>query len=227
MRGRTGSAAGILGRNWKTCAVIGALALTLAVFFLARAFSTFPGDQGALEGVRGIQTGWLDILALALASLGGWIGSTVFFLGSVVWLILGRRRVDALVVLISIIPTLAGFFLKEAVGRARPDYFLIGPDPASSGFPSGHSVFAMIFGGLIIYLVEKSIVPTRIRRSIQVGVGLLILGVGASRVYLGVHWPSDVLGGYLFGAIALVGLVWLRKRLILRNTGLLGAIGQA
>jgi len=225
MRGRAANVVGILGRNWKPWAVIGALAATLAAFSLARSFSTFPGDQGALEGVRGIQTGWLDILALTLSSLCGFVGATVLFLGSAVWLILGRRRVDALIVLISIIPTLAGFFLKEAVGRTRPDFFLIGPEPGSSSFPSGHAVFAMIFGGLIIHLVEQSMAPARIRRSIQVGVGLLILAVGPSRVYLGVHWPSDVLGGYLFGATVLVGLVWLRKRLVMRNAGFSGATG--
>lgn len=219
--------AGTLVRNWKPCVVVAALALTLAVFYLARAFSTFPGDQGALEGVRGIQTGWLDALALALRGLGGWMGAAVLFLGSTVWLILRHRRVDALIVLVSVVPTLAGFILKEAVGRARPDFFLIGPEPGSYSFPSGHSVFAVIFGGLVIQMLEKSILPAKIRRSIQVGVGLLILAVGASRVYLGVHWPSDILGGYLFGAIALVGLVLLRNRLMLRSTGFSGATARA
>ena len=71
----------------------------------------------------------------------------------------------------------------------------------------------MLFGGLLIVLVEELGVPTRVRRGLQIGLALLILAVGASRVYLGLHWPSDVVGGYLFGMLALLGLLWLRNRL--------------
>ena len=62
-------------------------------------------------------------------------------------------------------------------------------------------------------LVNELPVSTPIRRSFQALLALLILVMGLSRVYLGVHWPSDVMGGYLFGIMALLGLVWLRNRL--------------
>ena len=198
--------------------VAGGLLLTLAMFILAWAFSTFPGDREALRGFQDNQSGWLDAAALAVTSLGGWAVAIVMMLGMVVYFAICRRRIDALIALLSGAPVLVGFFLKEAVGRARPEFFLTGAEPSSLSFPSGHSLFAMVFGGLLIVMVGDLCEPVRLRRAVQVAVGLLILAVGASRVYLGVHWPSDVVGGYLFGIMALLGLVWLRNWMMNRQT---------
>jgi undecaprenyl-diphosphatase len=68
-------------------------------------------------------------------------------------------------------------------------------------------------GGVLVLLVEDLVRPWWLRRALQGVVVLIALAVGASRVYLGAHWPSDVLGGYLAGVLALGGLMWLRDRL--------------
>ena len=184
---------------------------TLLIFIMASALATFPGDQGALEGFRSNQSQWLDSAALAVTTLGGWAVAAALMAGLIALLVFARRRVDALVVLISAAPIVVGYLLKEVVGRARPDYFFLDSQPSSLSFPSGHALFAMVFGGLLIILAGDLVHPVKLRRAIQVGLALLILAVGASRVYLGVHYPSDVLGSYLFGAMALLGLVWLRN----------------
>ena len=199
--------------RWQQCFLAGGLLLNLAIFFFAWACATFPGDQEALERFQGNQTGWLDTVAFGVTRLGWTPVSTVLIVVTVVALFVMRRWADSLVVALSGIPIGLGILLKEVIGRARPEYFLTNSLPSSFSFPSGHSLFAMLFGGLLIVLVEELRVSTPIRRSLQMVLVLLILGVGASRVYLGVHWPSDVLGGYLFGIVALVGLVWLRNRL--------------
>lgn len=198
---------------WKPCLVCGGFLVTVAVFPLAWAFPTFPGDEKALRGFQGIHGGWLNTAALTATSLGGAKVAAVLMALVVVAMYLQRRRVDSLIVLLSAIPVVAGYFLKEVVGRARPEYFLTGAGPGTPGFPSGHSLFAMVFGGLLIILAEDLVHSPPARRALQFGLVLLILAVGASRVYLGVHWPSDVLGGYLFGAMALLVLMWLRNRL--------------
>lgn len=198
---------------WKPCVVCVGFLVTLTVFLLAWAFSTFPGDETALRGFQDSRSGWLDAAARAATSLGGAKAAAALMAGVMVAMYLLRRRVDCLIVLLSAVPMTAGFFLKEVIGRARPEYFLIGSEPSTPSFPSGHSLFAMLFGGLLIILVGDLVHSPPVRRALQFGLVLLILAVGASRVYLGVHWPSDVLGGYLFGAMALVILVWLRNRL--------------
>ena len=203
-----------LGRlRWQPCCMAGGLLLTLAIFLFAWSYATFPGDQEALEQFQGNQTGWLDTAASGVTRLGWAPVSTALMVLTVVGLMVMRRWADSLVVALSGIPIGVGLLLKDVIGRARPEYFLTNSAPSSLSFPSGHSLFAMLFGGLLIVLVEELPVSRPIRRSLQTVLALLILGVGASRVYLGVHWPSDVVGGYLFGVVALLGLVWLRNRL--------------
>ena len=191
----------------------GGLLLTLVIFVFAWFYATFPGDQQALERFQNSQTGWLDTAASAVSRLGWMPVSSVLMVLTVVALFVTRRWADALVVTLSGIPIGVGILLKDVIGRARPEYFLTGSAPSSLSFPSGHSLFAMLFGGLLIVLAEELPISTPIRRGLQTVLAMLILGVGASRVYLGVHWPSDVVGGYLFGIVALMGLAWMRNHL--------------
>ena len=166
--------------------------------------------EGLLEW-QDQRAGWMDAAALAVTVLGGWIAAMVMMAGLLLFLLVMGRRIDALVVLLSGGPLLCGLLLKELVGRARPDLWLTGPEPIGLSFPSGHATFAIIFGGILIVLAEEAVSPAPARRAIQLFLILLILAIGASRVYLGVHWPSDVVGGYLFGGAALLGLVYLRN----------------
>ena len=209
--------------NWRFCLTSAGTVSTLLIFILAWAFATFPGDQGALQSFRTNQSQWLDSAALAVTALGGQAVAAALMAGLIALLMVARRRVDAIVVLIGAAPIMAGWFLKEAVGRARPDFLVLGTEPTSLSFPSGHALFAIIFGGLLIILAGDMIRPVKLRRAIQILLALLILAVGASRVYLGVHYPSDVLGSYLFGAMALLGLVWLRNWIVSRHANPAGA----
>ena len=196
--------------SWKIYGVAGVFLLTLGMFVLAGVFASFPGDETALVQVQGLQTGWLDTAALALDTIGGEPIALVLVVVAAVGLMILRRPADALIVILSLIPLLIGHELKDIVDRPRPDYHLLGLEPQSFSFPSGHSVYGAIFGGLLIYLA-KGLVHSRLaQRWLQGCLVALILAMGASRVYLGVHWPSDVIGGFLFGGLALAGLIALR-----------------
>ena len=102
-----------------------------------------------------------------------------------------------------IITTLLNQLLKYIIQRPRPDgYRLI----AESGysFPSGHSMVSMAFYGLIIYLIWKMVKNKKIKY-ISCGIlGLLIPMIGFSRIYLGVHYASDVIGGFAISIIYLL-----------------------
>ncbi|MFD0313375.1 phosphatase PAP2 family protein [Streptomyces flavalbus] len=90
--------------------------------------------------------------------------------------------------------------LKAAVGRARP----VWPDPVDSAhyaaFPSGHAMTATVVCGLLLWLLRRHGVDGVLWRT-ALGVALVsVVGVGLTRVWLGVHWITDVVGGWLFGA---------------------------
>ncbi len=186
----------------------------MALFPLAWAYPTFPGDERALMEVQGLQTEWLDRVALAVSSLGLERVSITLIIAVSVSLFILCHRVDALIVLLSVVPMVIGLGLKVVVDRPRPDYLLAGAAPHGLSFPSGHSVYAILIGGILIFLAGQLIQSPLLRRWLQIGIALFILAIGVSRVYLGVHWPSDVVGGYLFGAMALLGLIALRNRLV-------------
>ena len=139
---------------------------TLFIFIFAAALATFPGDQGALEGFRSNQSEWLDSVALAVTTLGGQAVTAALMTGLIALLFFFRRRVDALVVLISAVPIMVGYLLKEVVGRARPDFSILGSEPSSLSFPSGHALFAIVFGGLLILLAGDLVHQAKIRRAI-------------------------------------------------------------
>lgn len=92
--------------------------------------------------------------------------------------------------------------LKTLVQRPRPEGFRLVEETGFS-FPSGHSMAAMAFFGLVIWLVWRY-EPDRRRRNLLAGVfSLIILMIGVSRIYLGVHYASDVIGGFC------ASLIWL------------------
>lgn len=89
--------------------------------------------------------------------------------------------------------------LKYLFNRPRPsvEHLVVAKH---SSFPSGHAMGSMLFYGTLIFLAYKYIDNKTMRLVIQIALGIIILLIGASRIYLGVHYPTDILGGYLLGA---------------------------
>jgi membrane-associated phospholipid phosphatase len=91
--------------------------------------------------------------------------------------------------------------LKAAVGRARP----VWPDPVDSAhyaaFPSGHAMTATVVCGLLLWLLRRYEAGRAVWRTAVAVAVLSVAGAGLTRIWLGVHWPSDVLGGWLLGAL--------------------------
>ena len=92
------------------------------------------------------------------------------------------------------------FLLKEVFQRTRPvEYFLVNQGGLS--FPSGHSMVTMTFYTTLAYLLAKNTKNANKKRLIKIIAYVMIILMGISRIYLGVHWPTDVLGAYLIGYI--------------------------
>lgn len=93
----------------------------------------------------------------------------------------------------------AGEILKFAIQRSRPDESLALIAQGGYSYPSMHSATAMAVYGFLAYMIVKLMHPPHHRSPVIAILLLVILLVGMSRIYLGVHYPSDVLGGYALG----------------------------
>jgi undecaprenyl-diphosphatase len=119
-----------------------------------------------------------------------------------------------------LVVTLAGalvldLMLKLAFHRARPVPFF-GPVPSTYSFPSGHALFSFCFYGVLAGLLAVRVRSMPARVLIWLTAALLVASIGLSRIYLGVHYPSDVIAGYLAGTIWAASMValdrWRRRR---------------
>lgn len=99
--------------------------------------------------------------------------------------------------------TLINQVIKHIVRRPRPNVLRLVEEDGYS-FPSGHSMVSMSFYGIIIYLVYKNVTNKYLKWSLITLLSLLILSIGFSRIYVGVHYFTDVVGGFLLGLAYLI-----------------------
>jgi undecaprenyl-diphosphatase len=193
--------------------VAGAAGLTAFIVDELAEGEAFGFDAGLLLALRRpgdlatpIGPAWLRQAATDISALGGF--TVLWLLGTAVigYLAYRRLRVEAACIAASVAgASLLNAVLKSLVHRARPEIVPHLTEVYNASFPSGHAMSsAAIY--LTIGITLASVEPRRIGRLYvtAMAVGLVVL-IGASRVYLGVHWPSDVLAGWaLGGAWALV-----------------------
>ena len=127
----------------------------------------------------------------------------------------GWRRAAALLLVTMAGAALLNLVLKMSFHRTRPTSFFGTPLPTSYSFPSGHAMLAFCFYGVLAALLTARLSARPARMMIWIGATILIVLVGISRVYLGVHYPSDVLAGYA-GALVWVLTVVLGDRILQR-----------
>lgn len=164
------------------------------------------GDESVLRWFSQHRAPWLDKVMLEITVLGSGAVLTIVVLVSSVFLWLTRHRWSVFILLAGVIGgQIANLILKRYFERPRPSVVTHVDQVASLSFPSGHAMTSMIIYGSVAYLVSRLEPTRRIRYVTLVLASLLVLLIGASRIYLGVHYPSDVIGGYIAG-LAWIGL---------------------
>lgn len=135
--------------------------------------------------------------------------ATIVILVTLVALItLKNKKIGLFMGIDLIVITLFQYLLKALIGRTRPVGINL-VNESSLSFPSGHSLTAMAFYGYIIYLIYKS--NLKYKKLYIILLGILILLIGLSRIYLGVHYTTDVLGGFSFSLFYLIIFIELTK----------------
>jgi undecaprenyl-diphosphatase len=115
--------------------------------------------------------------------------------------LLARRRISVAVVLVVVWAGAIGIYslVKAIVGRPRPPEAIWLTRTGGKSFPSGHAVQSL--STLVALTFVAAVVLPRTRRPAWVVIAILVVGIGSSRVYLGVHWTTDVIGGWLIAAL--------------------------
>jgi undecaprenyl-diphosphatase len=203
------------GFSQKEVLVFGGLAAFAAVLCICAHWEPrFPGDLRLTLSFQSVGNETLDsIMEWASRLTGGWRAPVLIVAGSIAaWRCLGK--LEAGLVLMTWLSSPIHSAFKLVVGRPRPTPDLVRVFQAEAGnsFPSGHAFFAIAFWGLLAYFAFTRLQRRSVRWLTLTCLLMIILLIGASRVYLGAHWPSDVLGGYVLGALFLTTLVWLDRK---------------
>ncbi len=161
----------------------------------------FAIDNNTINIVLDIRNNGLTILAKIITNL----GSAIFIIvSSMLVMVLVRRWRDRIFFATTLgVGAILSAIMKVLVSRIRPaDIALIVEE--SFSFPSGHAMLSFIFYGLLIYLVCKFLSNKPLKVSLSILFGLVAVAVALTRVYLGVHFMTDLIGGWLLGGAVLV-----------------------
>jgi undecaprenyl-diphosphatase len=149
----------------------------------------------------------------AVTLLGKWQIVAGLFIAAVLALWFWRKREYIIFFATTVIGgQLTGMIIKRIVERPRPAGGLYPAD--SFSFPSGHALIAVAFYGAVLYYIWKNVADKFWRNALLFLGGIIILLIGFSRLYLGVHYLTDVIGGFIFGGAWLLLGIYLQKKKI-------------
>ncbi|WP_071394530.1 phosphatase PAP2 family protein [Bacillus tuaregi] len=199
-------------RSGKKLQYLGVAALLLLLFLygfikMSQQLSGFDiqvFDHQMIAYIQSAISPQLTALMLVITFLGsvGWITFIVVVL-VIVFLVKKKRALALFFAASSGIGALFNMLLKWLFKRERPDILPLISEEGYS-FPSGHSMGSLIFYGSLAYVLLHLVTKKSLQTAIVIVNSMTILFIGLSRIYLGVHYPSDIVGGFLAGGVWLL-----------------------
>lgn len=164
---------------------------------------TGPFDSFIYEVVRSLECDFFDKYFVFVTKFGNEITivAVVF-----ITMIIFRSWDGWLLGILAANSALTNKIVKSIIQRPRPDVLKL-IEQGGYSYPSGHSMISIAVYGYLLYYVVKRVSNKYIKYSLSVLLAILILSVGISRIYVGVHYASDVLGGFIFAAIEVMLIV--------------------
>lgn len=160
-------------------------------------------DQPVMVALHKLATPYVDMFFVFMSGLGYEWGVIPLDVGIMAWLLLRRRFRDSLFFGLAVVGSLLlNLFAKNHFARMRPELWLSLTPETTFSFPSGHAMGSVTLGVALVLLF----LPTRGRWWVLAVASLFVLLVGLSRIYLGVHYPSDILAGWLAGTAWVVAM---------------------
>jgi len=169
-------------------------------------------DKQISEYIISFRTPFLTTYFIFMTNLGdrnGYLIALLLF-AAISYLVLKKWKYVLQITSVLLLSSISSFLLKKIINRARPtaEYLVT---VTTLSYPSGHAMSAMAFYGFLMYFVYNFKINLFLKISILIVLFLIILSIGLSRIYLGVHFPSDVAGGYI------AGLFWVFFSILLLN----------
>lgn len=165
-------------------------------------------DAPISTAVFALRSGWLTALMRVVTDSAGTTVMAAVSVAIVIVLWASLRREDAVwVTVVMGGGMLLSTVMKRVVGRVRPpEASMIAQLPVTHSLPSGHTMAAVLFAAAVVYLFSRTRAGRASKVAVFAAAGLWAVAVGFSRVYLGVHWPTDVFASWLLAGswIALV-----------------------
>ena len=185
------------------------------ISFIARYTDFFPGDMSITRALQNRRSPLVRRFMAGISEIGFptiAVPLTVCIAG-IFWAL--RFRLEAVFILLTTSSNALNALVKRLIKRPRPANELVKVVRVINepSFPSGHVMHYTNFFGLLIYLLATNWRSGRLRNILIAICTALIVCIGPSRVYLGAHWPSDVMAGYLYGGLWFGGLMVLYLRI--------------
>ncbi len=202
--------------------VLAGIGLVVLLAFAVTSGMSDAFDRSMIEAVRAAELHDLLSPLRAISELGSTGAVTAVAVVTVLLGVLVGPWLHGVIGAVTIgLASLGNQALKSIIARARPD--LLDPIAEERGFsfPSGHSALGMVAWGILGVLVMRSRLPRAVRLAIVAVLAVVIALIGLSRVWLGVHYPTDVLAGWTAGAV----IVLVYARLTRRVSPEPGAVG--
>ncbi len=179
----------------------------------------FPGDLALAHRVQDFNDFYFGPVATFANTVGGtWLSVVITLAFAAAFLFL-KRPWESLLVLITFVPRALRQALAQAVARPRPSATVLQIRDHVGGysFPSGHATTAFVLYGTLFVLAGVLIAHPGLRLLFRAACVTMIILTGLARVYVGVHWPSDVVGGFVFGLLTMApAYFWYRERVCRR-----------
>ena len=196
----------------RACVFTVSIAVFFMMLFLVQSGKAAAFDDAVRFFFYDMRSGALTSAAKAMTYLGNWQSVTVL---CIILLIIKptRIRYGIPVSAGAISVTVINKIIKNLVRRERPDqiYHLI--KQGGYSFPSGHSITSMFVFGMLIYLVRVNVQNRKAANVLTVIIAVPMVCIGLSRIYLGVHYPSDVLAGWALGVAVMMVVIEIADRL--------------
>lgn len=195
--------------------ILSSMALTVRLSVVAAEDDTISGDLLISTWVQQVSAPGIDYIVEFMNWLGRPIPLTMLTGIVAIGLMTRRRHAEALLVLPTIATHAVNALLKNVIQSPRPanGEVRIHDHASGFGFPSGHTMAIVVFCGVVAYLAWRLIDHRKLQYAVHALVVTAVLGIGFSRIYSGAHWPTDVLGGVLWGSFYTGLLVLLFHRI--------------